>query len=703
MKIRLIRLWAVLLSVVRLAFGQIDPITPDNWTNAGYRGDIPRAFDILINMKDSYGLKGDGTTDDAPGIQRAITDKINNHPNQFVVLFFPVGNYVLNSSIQIPPAASKLVFIGQGSDHTKFIITHGNIAFNISSSTTSGFNVVPSGNYGQYLRGSSSFQVPFTGINANDFLEIQVSDGIWHGHYYSTNHYPIQDNYVGQIVKVIGATPSGGSTNLTLEEPLRLNYGMNQGYDLHPLVQKITTVNHIGFENITVYNASSGGESCYNFIFSYATDCWMWGVQSERPFKAHVYISKSSGIEIRGCYFYNAQAFGDGGQGYGITINTHSTDCLVEDNVFHHLRHAMMVQGGANGNVFGFNFSNDQYSPDEVDNGDISFHGTYPYDNLFEGNIALFADGDDYWGSNGPNNVLYRNSLRQDPINYCPSGNYWDHDGGIRLIGPTVNGIEMPQGFYVLCNSVEEGACWLTSLPAEFYNNTEAPINGYNAIVGHEDRGGPSGDNMISMYYTSKPSFLSASYSWPPVGSKYNGNNVPCEDIPASHRYYANGKITVSSSSYFIANLYQVDVVNDLSTVQTIGSVGAQQTIGGVQQWSSQQSPGRYFLPSNPNQLIRTESALLSYSSQSWRHKNWDDNPNFINTQLSINVNQDQPHKAIFQPAQPITIQTNLLESGSHVGSILFRGQTVSSPYNDYAFTPPNSTCFQCSFFFCSE
>ena len=35
----------------------------------------------------------------------------------------------------------------------------------------------------------------------------------------------------------------------------------------------------------------------------------------------------------------------------------HTTGTLAEDNIFDSLRHAMMVQTGANGNVFGYNYS----------------------------------------------------------------------------------------------------------------------------------------------------------------------------------------------------------------------------------------------------------------------------------------------------------------------------------------------------------
>jgi len=414
-------------------------------------------------------------------------------------------------------------------------------------------------NYLQYNRGSNTITVPLNSIQQNDFLEIQIKDGSWHGNYHPDNTHPIQDNYVGQIVEVESIVSStANETVVTLKDKLRLNYGWENGLNsgnLEPKVQKLTTVNNIGFENFKIINeGATGGEEGYNFRFDYAVNCWIWGVHSEKPYRAHVNISRSSGIEIRGCYFHDAKEFGGGGEGYGITINTHSTNCLIEDNVFDYLRHAMMVQGGANGNVFGYNFSGTQPTAGlmdgDIDNGDISFHGTYPYENLFEGNMALFADADRFWGSNGPYNVLFRNQLRRTPDNICfnlySTTWYPANNGGIRIIGPYVGGVWQPQVFYVFGNTIQYAFCGETfkNVDALYFTTNEAPQNSNNVRIGSE--GGEAG---YSMYYTAKPSFLTASYTWPPVGCKRGGASLT-QSIPARDRYYNETIKTVSSPAY---------------------------------------------------------------------------------------------------------------------------------------------------------
>ncbi|MCB0642162.1 MAG: T9SS type A sorting domain-containing protein, partial [Phaeodactylibacter sp.] len=88
-------------------------------------------------------------------------------------------------------------------------------------------------------------------------------------------------------------------------------------------------------------------------------------------------------------------------------------ECLIENNVFKRLRHSMILQAGANGNVFSYNYSTDPYwtevglPPNSA--GDIVLHGNFPYSNLFEGNIAQNIVLDDSHGEQGPYNTFFRN------------------------------------------------------------------------------------------------------------------------------------------------------------------------------------------------------------------------------------------------------------------------------------------------------
>jgi hypothetical protein len=130
-----------------------------------------------------------------------------------------------------------------------------------------------------------------------------------------------------------------------------------------------------------------------------------------------VNLSESLWCEVRDSYMHDAHDHGGSGHGYGSNLGTHATVNLVENNIFVHLRHSMLVQVGATGNVFGYNYSIDPYA-----NGggwtpcDISLHGHYPNMNLFEGNTIQEVDVSDYWGPCGPGNTFFRNRTEAEGI-----------------------------------------------------------------------------------------------------------------------------------------------------------------------------------------------------------------------------------------------------------------------------------------------
>jgi Secretion system C-terminal sorting domain len=88
-----------------------------------------------------------------------------------------------------------------------------------------------------------------------------------------------------------------------------------------------------------------------------------------------------------------------------------SSENLAENNIFEHLRHSMLIQSAANGNVFGYNYSKDPFWVSSISNGagDLTLHGNFPFCNLFEGNVGNNIVVDDSHALNGPNNIFFRN------------------------------------------------------------------------------------------------------------------------------------------------------------------------------------------------------------------------------------------------------------------------------------------------------
>ena len=138
---------------------------------------------------------------------------------------------------------------------------------------------------------------------------------------------------------------------------------------------------------------------------------WIRRVESDWTERYHVSVSESLHLEFRDSYFHDAESRGDGGEGYGVSLAHLVTGALVENNIFSDVRHAMILQMGATGNVFGYNFARRNYSDDGWDKTAIALHGHYPSANLFEANTVGWAGADMVWGPNGPENTFFRNRI----------------------------------------------------------------------------------------------------------------------------------------------------------------------------------------------------------------------------------------------------------------------------------------------------
>ncbi|MBI1193595.1 MAG: hypothetical protein GC205_10540 [Bacteroidetes bacterium] len=97
----------------------------------------------------------------------------------------------------------------------------------------------------------------------------------------------------------------------------------------------------------------------------------------------------------------------------------------------------MMVKQGANGNVFGYNYSIDPLRSEPVPDfsGDVSLHGHYPFANLFEGNTVQNIFTDNFWGPSGPGNSFYRNRAERYGIVMTSPNTSDQNYGGNDLTG----------------------------------------------------------------------------------------------------------------------------------------------------------------------------------------------------------------------------------------------------------------------------
>jgi len=254
-----------------------------------------------------------------------------------------------------------------------------------------------------YTKGSSEIVVD----NANEFTigsygEIQQNNEPAVMYTHPDWNVSWAENAVGQLFKIEDIV----NNTLFISPPLNISFQSV----LNPVVRPTALKENVGIENIAIERLDIGEGN--NIIFTNTANCWVWNIESKKTVKSHIWAFNSINLQIQESYFHQSYDYGGGGHGYGITLGAHVTNCLVENNVFKTLRHAMMVKEGANGNVIAYNYSLNptSASPFSIP-ADISVHGHYPYMNLFEGNIVQKISCTDYWGPAGPGNTFFRNRI----------------------------------------------------------------------------------------------------------------------------------------------------------------------------------------------------------------------------------------------------------------------------------------------------
>jgi len=100
---------------------------------------------------------------------------------------------------------------------------------------------------------------------------------------------------------------------------------------------------------------------------------------------------------------------------YGIRLFTVNSDHLIENNIIRRTRHSLIIEGPANGVVFGYNSSLEALVYNDFDwvAGDGSTHGAHPFMNLFEGNVLQRLSWDYSHGS-ASHNTAFRNHFYRD-------------------------------------------------------------------------------------------------------------------------------------------------------------------------------------------------------------------------------------------------------------------------------------------------
>lgn len=443
-----------------------------DWSTAGIRQTLSEPSTV-VNFLEFGGIADGATSND-----QLLSEALDSFSDTGGIVYFPAGTYRFTEPVSLSdnvilrgesPETSRLIFELNEADD--LISVRGNITSVQSSLTTD----ISKGDVVLEVENPELFAV-------GDFIRIWENDEAL-----VTSSWALHST--GEITRI---TNIDGHTLFLRNEVRREFKAENEAR-----VTKLNMVENVGIEQLSIERIDQTEWQSSNIFFEYSANCWVKCVESFNCNFAHVDIRMSTNNEVSGSYFHHAFDYGGGGKAYGVVLQYSSGLCLIENNIFEHLRHSMLLQSGANGNVLGYNYSIDPYWTDvmlpENSAGDLVLHGNYPYSNLFEGNTVQNIVIDNSHGINGSLNTFFRNRAEL-------YGLFMNTDAGDQQ---NFIGNEITNGSFLMGNFILTGEGNF-----EFGNNKRGIIL-------------PSGTNELpeaSLYKTDIPEFYVQHSSWPPLG-----------------------------------------------------------------------------------------------------------------------------------------------------------------------------------------
>ena len=371
-----------------------------DWSEAGVPGGVPFGTTIYTTMDAT--TYGNGVTDAANIIQRAI----NSCPEGQVV-YIPAGTYRLNSQLKI---SKGIVLRGAGPSLTFLKTYAADTGIRIGDRPSS---PVATNVSGSLVKGSSTLMVASItnpALSVGDYIVIdQVNDGV---EVINVDDYSRDNNSrcLSQMTKIVGVN----GTTLSIYPALYHTYVAAQNPQVWKVNQGVKMTTYAGIEDLCLERVSPTGREEYsNIILVACAYCWVRNIESKMAQWRHVDLERSFRNTVRDNFFNDGMHHGVGGFAYGAVCGNRSTANLIENNIFYHLRHSMVIKEGAAGNVFGYNYSMASYQGGNWLAPDMNAHGAHSHMNLFEGNIGCKIYADFTHGSSSYN-TFFRNHSRRE-------------------------------------------------------------------------------------------------------------------------------------------------------------------------------------------------------------------------------------------------------------------------------------------------
>jgi hypothetical protein len=227
---------------------------------------------------------------------------------------------------------------------------------------------------------------------------------------------------MGQTVMVTGIN---GNT-LTIADPIHLGFSRAMSPEVFkpdgPPAPAGSSdppgiVERAGVEDLYV----TGGQNDQIHMESCAF-CWVAGVESDGTTPAattasngvagpglgmvgaHMLVDKSYRAVVRDSYFHHASQIVQGGGAYGISLSSHTSESLIENNIVFDMNKPFTMRASGGGNVVGYNYLDDAWTSADARLQETTLdmgHTSFPYMELVEGNYSPQIATEDVWGNSG--------------------------------------------------------------------------------------------------------------------------------------------------------------------------------------------------------------------------------------------------------------------------------------------------------------
>ncbi|HVN56651.1 MAG TPA: glycosyl hydrolase family 28-related protein [Anaerolineaceae bacterium] len=513
-----------------------------DWSYAGIPGGIPDRTAICATLAPA--TFGNGTIDAAAAIQNAL----DSCPDGQVV-YLQEGSYLINSTVHLYDydtlrgAGPGKTVLHTASSLRSMVDMRGSVYYQISSLHKT-HPVLQATKDSKVITLASA-----SGISSGDILLInQLNDNVLVDPVGVEGKctycgYENGDRVLGQLVEVTAVA----GNQVTLNLPLHWTYSTN----LVPWAYQVDAyamIRNAGLEDLTLTQDNPVVE--FVIEMDGAQYSWVKNVEIKNIQRRAMWIVNSLQNEIRESYVHvGIDGYGRD-RGYGIFVDLHSSNNLLEDNILSTIDGGgIMTGGGASGNVIAYNYFHDILFDDPwwLTASPSINHNPHPKMNLWEGDTGIKAEGDIIHGSSS-HNTIFRSQMqgwqsettttRNNAIEFAAKNTYMNVVGSVLGTPGKSNRYEVLPGQPY--DDSTDSVIWALGVGSGVADpNVAATLLRHgnfdyvtNSVVW--DPSIPDHVLPVSLYRTSKPNWWCQETPWPPIGPDVTGY---ANDIPAKRRF----------------------------------------------------------------------------------------------------------------------------------------------------------------------